>query len=75
MKNQLEVSVAVLLVGLGLIYLRRRNKARLLPLPPGPKSEFLIGNLRHIPKTEEWIAYAKMSKDYKSMHTLSALLL
>ncbi|KAF8600643.1 cytochrome P450 [Ceratobasidium sp. AG-I] len=66
MKNQLEISVAVLLAGLGLIYLRRREKAQLLPLPPGPEGDFLLGNLRHIPKEEEWAAYAKMSKDCNS---------
>ncbi|KAF8600648.1 cytochrome P450 [Ceratobasidium sp. AG-I] len=66
MKNQLEISVAVLLAGLGLIYLRRREKAQLLPLPPGPEGDFLLGNLRHIPKEEEWAAYAKMSEDCNS---------
>lgn len=66
MKNQLEASVALLLAALGLIYLRRRARARQLPLPPGPEPEFLIGNLRHIPKQLEWIEYAKMSEKYNS---------
>ena len=75
MKKELEVSLAVFLAGLGLVYLRRRKKDRQLPLPPGPEGDFLLGNLRHVPKGDEWIGYAKMSKDYNSKHTLLALML
>lgn len=68
MRKELEVSIAVLLTGLGLIYIRRREKAQQLPLPPGPEAEFLIGNLRHMPKEREWAAYAKMSEDHNSKY-------
>ncbi|TFK33958.1 cytochrome P450 [Crucibulum laeve] len=35
-----------------------------LPLPPGPKGHPLIGNLRDLPTSFEWITYHKWCKDF-----------
>lgn len=56
---------AVLLVTT-VIFLFVRNKIgrSKLPYPPGPKGSFLIGNIRDIPSSHEWITYAQWSRDF-----------
>ncbi|PFH48298.1 hypothetical protein AMATHDRAFT_65777 [Amanita thiersii Skay4041] len=47
------------------IYLRsRRRSFNRLPLPPGPRKRFLVGNLFDIPKQNEWIRYHNLCRDY-----------
>ena len=69
-----EVLLALLAVCLLLDHLFRRPKTSALPLPPGPKREFLIGNLRHFVSKSEWLAYAKMSEEYNSKYIIGAVL-
>ncbi|KAF8626921.1 hypothetical protein AX17_006422 [Amanita inopinata Kibby_2008] len=46
------------------IYRRdRKNASKSLPLPPGPKKRFLVGNLMDMPKEHEWITYHKWCKE------------
>ena len=53
-------------LGLGIIgYLYfKQNEARNLPLPPGPKKLPIIGNAMNMPKSFEWVAYARWSEEY-----------
>jgi hypothetical protein len=37
-----------------------------LPYPPGPKEQFLLGNLLDIPPFKPWLSYVKMGKQYNS---------
>ncbi|KAI0061729.1 cytochrome P450 [Artomyces pyxidatus] len=38
-----------------------------LPLPPGPRPRFLVGNLRDLPAGgDEWLAYRQLSRTYES---------
>ncbi|TFK74827.1 cytochrome P450 [Pluteus cervinus] len=43
--------------------LARRKR---LPLPPGPKPTWIIGNLRDMPKAKAWITFSRWSQDYQS---------
>ncbi|KAF8652307.1 hypothetical protein AX16_004465 [Volvariella volvacea WC 439] len=45
------------------LYLVRRKQQR-IPLPPGPKGLFLLGNVLDIPKSHEWVTYAEWAKVY-----------
>ena len=45
------------------IYVRRAS-SRSLPLPPGPKRLPIIGNLLNVPRSFEWEAYARWSKEF-----------
>ncbi|KAF1348093.1 cytochrome P450 [Delphinella strobiligena] len=43
-----------------------RPKTSLLPLPPGPPGEPILGNLRIVPTDNPELTYAKWSKEYNS---------
>ncbi|KAJ6508628.1 cytochrome P450 [Mycena sanguinolenta] len=45
-------------------FLERRKAASRLPLPPGPKPRFLVGNLFDIPTKSAWITYTEWGKQY-----------
>lgn len=38
-----------------------------LPLPPGPKGKFIVGNVNDIPPQHAWLTYTEWSKQYSSM--------
>ncbi|CAK5284685.1 unnamed protein product [Mycena citricolor] len=43
-----------------------RSTRRSLPLPPGPPKKPLIGNLLDLPANQQWLTFAKWSKEYDS---------
>ncbi|CAK5284911.1 unnamed protein product [Mycena citricolor] len=43
-----------------------RSTRRSLPLPPGPPKKPLIGNLLDLPANQQWLTFAKWSKQYDS---------
>ena len=50
-----------------LYHLFRTNKHRNgHPYPPGPKGNFLLGNLLDMPTFKPWLSYVKMGKQYDS---------
>ncbi|KAG9123143.1 hypothetical protein FRC07_000181 [Ceratobasidium sp. 392] len=61
-----QLSAAVLLCSLGVLYIHYRNAALQRPLPPGPPRHFLLGNIKSIPKQRDWLAYVELSKQHGS---------
>ncbi|KAJ7607902.1 cytochrome P450 [Roridomyces roridus] len=57
------LTIALGLVGIYYLHSNRRSK---LPLPPGPRKKFLVGNLFDIPPTLPWEKYMKWSRLYES---------
>ncbi|KAF7346478.1 hypothetical protein MSAN_01875900 [Mycena sanguinolenta] len=53
-------SIFLVLVG----FLERRKAASRLPLPPGPKPRFLVGNSFDIPTASAWITYTEWGIQY-----------
>ena len=45
------------------LFLCLRYRKERLPLPPGPRKLFLVGNLFDMPRKSEWEVYHKWSKD------------
>ncbi|PCH43276.1 cytochrome P450 [Wolfiporia cocos MD-104 SS10] len=43
----------------------KKEKAR-LPLPPGPKGLPIVGNIRDVPKSHEWLAYERWGRVFDS---------
>jgi hypothetical protein len=70
------ISIVNLILGIGGLYLLKiflqdRNRTSMrAPLPPGPKPQFLVGNLKDLPKPgqREWEHWLK-HKDLYSMYT------
>ncbi|KDQ58239.1 hypothetical protein JAAARDRAFT_261088 [Jaapia argillacea MUCL 33604] len=65
MVHPIAVTVTVALTAFFL--LRKWNHKRRsggLPYPPGPKPDWFIGNLRHLPKDKPWMAYLEWGKQY-----------
>ncbi|KAF8189525.1 cytochrome P450 [Mycena galopus ATCC 62051] len=61
-------TTSVVCVGLGLVLYSlysRRNQSN-LPLPPGPKKSFLVGNVFDIPPTHPWETYMAWSREYNT---------
>ncbi|KAJ3524602.1 hypothetical protein NM688_g8533 [Phlebia brevispora] len=57
------VPLALAVLAVLVVSLRRTRRFR---LPPGPKGVPLLGNVFDMPKKEEWLTYAKWSKEYDS---------
>ncbi|TCD70018.1 hypothetical protein EIP91_005269 [Steccherinum ochraceum] len=45
-------------------FLRRKQASSGLPLPPGPKPKFLIGNILDMPTVKPWLTYREWSQKY-----------
>ncbi|KZW03028.1 cytochrome P450 [Exidia glandulosa HHB12029] len=61
-------------VGLVLVLFSVYSRRTARKLPPGPRGQFLVGNLRDAPRPpEEWKAYAAMSKEYGPVTYLRVL--
>lgn len=57
-------ALGALLVAVYVVGKKRRARSR-LPLPPGPRSKFLLGNLADLPRgPDEWKAFARMGEQY-----------
>ncbi|KAF8891878.1 cytochrome P450 [Infundibulicybe gibba] len=52
---------------------RRWQISRRPPLPPGPKGLPLLGNIRDIPSSRQWLAYTEWAKVYGEIVYLEAL--
>ncbi|KAF7298616.1 Cytochrome P450 [Mycena indigotica] len=63
----LDVPSLLLLVSAGaLAVVFRRRQRGLLPLPPGPRKLFLLGNLLHMPSSFEWETFGRFSQESNS---------
>lgn len=74
--SQLEIIAISIALGALVYFLHKRANAgqySSLPLPPGPKGLPLIGNLREMPTSREWVKYHDWAKEYSKL--LSWLLL
>ncbi|KAF8602798.1 cytochrome P450 [Ceratobasidium sp. AG-I] len=61
-----ELVIAVSITALGIYLVNRLAQPSKLPLPPGPKSLPIVGHLFSMPRSDEPIAFAKMSKKLNS---------
>ncbi|KAF8595468.1 cytochrome P450 [Ceratobasidium sp. AG-I] len=59
------LGVATSFVALILAYLRKQRTTS-LPLPPSPKSDFLMGHLRSMPSSDEHKVYQQWGEDLRS---------
>lgn len=64
-------TICAVIVTLRLIFRTRVPKG--LKLPPGPRGEFLIGNLRDVPSHHEWVTYSEWHKKYGDLVYLNVL--
>ncbi|KDQ16087.1 hypothetical protein BOTBODRAFT_173362 [Botryobasidium botryosum FD-172 SS1] len=71
--RNLAVFSGILSIFLAVLYFRRSTKSHGLPLPPGPKPEFLIGNARHLPTQSPWLQYTTWREKYGDIFHLEAL--
>ena len=55
--------IFITLILIAFIHVRNRKRST-LPLPPGPKKWPLLGNLFDLPKSQAWLTYAKLGKEY-----------
>jgi hypothetical protein len=67
----LNFRVVILSLCLVAWYVARRNKRGDCPLPPGPKSFPIIGNLLDMPTRDEWVTFGKWSKEFGSAPVLA----
>ncbi|KZS88921.1 cytochrome P450 [Sistotremastrum niveocremeum HHB9708] len=64
----------LVLLGFFLVYkIIQTLKVDPRPLPPGPKPVPLLGNALDLPKTQEWLTYARWGKQYGDVVHVSAL--
>lgn len=52
----------------------RRSKPAVLPLPPSPKADFLIGHLRSLPSSNEHKVYRRWSEELGSEFWLELMI-
>ncbi|KAF8598024.1 cytochrome P450 [Ceratobasidium sp. AG-I] len=64
--SYLTIVSATLWMVLSGIYIRKRNKPKTLPMPPSPKPDFLIGNLRSMPALNAQNVYRQWSEEFGS---------
>ncbi|KAH7889232.1 cytochrome P450 [Phlebopus sp. FC_14] len=64
MDNGLHASFALVLAGILVYWFRERSKGSQVPLPPGPPSLPILGNVLDIPPTEPWITYKQWGAKY-----------
>ncbi|KAK0199540.1 cytochrome P450 [Desarmillaria ectypa] len=62
----LDILASLISISLTYLLYLRRSQSWQLPLPPGPKKRFLIGNLKDMPTSFEWETYHKWGKEYDS---------
>lgn len=58
---------------LALLLIRRLRAARSLPLPPGPKSLPIIGNILDMPTEEEWKTFSAWGDTYGDLMSVTIL--
>nr|GAT55001.1 cytochrome P450 [Mycena chlorophos] len=64
MAAAIVLASALILWVVWLAFKRFRSPGSALPLPPGPKPDFLLGNLRHLPVENAGEVFREMSKEY-----------
>ena len=52
------------------LYLRKRERLRTAPYPPGPRGYPIINNLLDIPTKDPWVVYAELAKIYGTCEEL-----
>lgn len=52
---------------------QQRERSRLAPLPPGPKPDFLIGNVRDFPQTQMFETFTQWREKYGDLIYLNLL--
>ena len=62
---------AATLIAAVIYYHRRRLSLR--RLPPGPKPELIIGNLRQIPTQYQWLTFSQWGKQYGPLTYVEAV--
>ena len=62
----LVVLSVVLILRYGLFGAQADKNRNVLLYPPGPKGNFLLGNLLDVPTFKPWLSYTKMGKQYNS---------
>ncbi|KAJ7671572.1 cytochrome P450 [Mycena polygramma] len=66
-------SIVLPLIVLAGAWLAKRYKSTShLPFPPGPKPSFIIGNLRDLPREQQWITFTEWGKQYGDIVHASA---
>jgi hypothetical protein len=66
------VAVVISIVALATVLYQWNQKPR-LPLPPGPRRKFIVGNLMDFPSDRAWLTWEKMGKEYGPLTYLSML--
>lgn len=61
------------LAALALLYGKYRRRNQIAPLPPGPKGDFLIGNVRDLPQTRMFDTFTEWQKTYGDLIHLDLL--
>lgn len=61
-----ELAITGGLATLAIYLVKHLTQPSKLPLPPGPKSLPIVGHLFSMPRADESIAYANMSKELNS---------
>jgi cytochrome P450 len=71
MSTQIFIAVAALSVIGTWAY---QNQTRRVPrYPPGPKPDFLIGNLRQVPREKGWLGWTEFGKQYGPLTYLNVM--
>lgn len=71
--QQVFVPIACLACAAVVVLAKRRLTQSALPLPPGPPSKGILGNVADIPAENAWVEYARMADKYGPIVHLRAL--